>query len=57
MSFILSEETWGQYKTPELGFVLFVNFPWFFIPLCLLIKMIFNENPFSILEKKKNKKK
>jgi hypothetical protein len=43
---ILSEEAFGQYKTPELGLVVAANISWIIFPLIILFRMGLQAHPF-----------
>jgi len=44
---ILSEEAWGQYRTPHLALVVAANASWIIFPLILLFRVGLNEHPFT----------
>jgi hypothetical protein len=44
---ILSEEAFGQYRTPYLAMVIAANASWIIIPLIILFRMGLNEHPFT----------
>jgi len=44
---ILSEEAFGQYRTPHLAMVVAANASWIIFPLIILFRMGLNEHPFT----------
>jgi hypothetical protein len=44
---ILSEEAFGQYRTPHLALVIAANASWIIFPLIILFRMGLNEHPFT----------
>lgn len=44
---ILSEEAFGQYRTPHLAIVVAANASWIIFPLIILFRMGLNEHPFT----------
>jgi emopamil binding protein len=44
---ILSEEAFGQYKTPHLVLVVTANISWIIFPLIILFRFGLNEHPFT----------
>jgi hypothetical protein len=44
---ILSEEAFGQYRTPYLAIVVLANASWIIFPLIILLRMWFSKHPFT----------
>src|SRR6266699_6734701 len=44
---ILSEEAFGQFKTPHLALVVAANASWIIFPLIILFRFGLNEHPFT----------
>jgi hypothetical protein len=44
---ILSEEAFGQYRTPHLALVIAANISWIIFPLIVLFRFGVNEHPFT----------
>jgi hypothetical protein len=44
---ILSEEAFGQYRTPYLALVISANASWIIFPLIILFRTGLNEHPFT----------
>ena len=44
---ILSEEAFGQYRTPHLAMVVAANASWIIFPLIILFRLGLNEHPFT----------
>jgi hypothetical protein len=50
VTIILSEEAFGQYRTPELGIVLLANAAWVLFPLYLIYRLGKSSHPFTQTE-------
>ncbi|HEX6605974.1 MAG TPA: emopamil-binding family protein [Chloroflexia bacterium] len=47
VTIILGEETWGPYRSPQLGIVFLANLPWILCPLYLIYRMRTAPHPFT----------